>query len=41
MTRTFTATIWREDGEFVAVCPELDVAPARVVPSKRRVGTLR
>lgn len=26
MTRTFTATIWREDGGFVALCPELDVA---------------
>ncbi len=26
MTRTFTATIWREDNEFVALCPELDVA---------------
>ena len=26
MTRTFTATIWREDADFVALCPELDVA---------------
>ncbi|HEY9282036.1 MAG TPA: type II toxin-antitoxin system HicB family antitoxin [Pyrinomonadaceae bacterium] len=26
MIRTFTATIWREDNEFVALCPELDVA---------------
>ncbi len=26
MTRTFTATIWREGGGFVALCPELDVA---------------
>lgn len=26
MTRTFTATIWREDAGFVALCPELDIA---------------
>jgi predicted RNase H-like HicB family nuclease len=26
MTRTFTATIRREEGGFVALCPELDIA---------------
>jgi predicted RNase H-like HicB family nuclease len=26
MTQTFTATIRREDGQFVALCPELYVA---------------
>lgn len=26
MTRTLTATIWREDDGYVALCPELDVA---------------
>jgi predicted RNase H-like HicB family nuclease len=26
MTRTLTATIWREDDGFVALCAELDVA---------------
>ncbi|MDQ3805852.1 MAG: type II toxin-antitoxin system HicB family antitoxin [Acidobacteriota bacterium] len=26
MTRTLTATIWREDGGFVALCAELDIA---------------
>lgn len=26
MTQTFTATIWREDDGYVALCPELDIA---------------
>ncbi len=26
MTRTLTATIWREDDGFVALCSELDIA---------------
>ena len=26
MTRTLTATIWREDGGYVALCSELDIA---------------
>jgi predicted RNase H-like HicB family nuclease len=26
MTRTLTATIWREDGGYVSLCPELDIA---------------
>ena len=26
MTRTFTATIWREGDGFVSLCPELDIA---------------
>ena len=26
MTRTLTATIWREGDGYVALCPELDVA---------------
>lgn len=26
MTRTLTATIWREDDGYVSLCPELDVA---------------
>ena len=26
MTRFLTATIWREEGGFVALCPELDIA---------------
>ena len=26
MTRTLTATIWREDDGFVALCHELDIA---------------
>lgn len=26
MKRTFTATIWKEDGGFVSLCPELDIA---------------
>ncbi|HEX7998365.1 MAG TPA: type II toxin-antitoxin system HicB family antitoxin [Pyrinomonadaceae bacterium] len=26
MTRTLTATIWREDDGFVALCNELDIA---------------
>ena len=26
MTRTLTATIWREDDGYVALCSELDVA---------------
>ena len=25
MTQTFTATIWREDDAYVALCPELDI----------------
>jgi len=25
-TRTFTATVYREDDGYVALCPELDVA---------------
>lgn len=26
MTKTLTATIWREDDGFVALCSELDIA---------------
>jgi predicted RNase H-like HicB family nuclease len=26
MTRTLTATIWREDDGYVSLCPELDIA---------------
>lgn len=26
MTRTLTATIWREDDGYVALCSELDIA---------------
>ena len=26
MTRTLTATIWREDNGYVALCSELDIA---------------
>ena len=26
MTQTLTATIWREDDGYVALCPELDIA---------------
>ena len=26
MTRTLTATIWREEGGYVALCSELDIA---------------
>ncbi|MGI9108333.1 MAG: type II toxin-antitoxin system HicB family antitoxin [Pyrinomonadaceae bacterium] len=26
MTRTLTATIWRENDGFVALCPEFDIA---------------
>ncbi|MFL6468549.1 MAG: type II toxin-antitoxin system HicB family antitoxin [Pyrinomonadaceae bacterium] len=26
MHRTLTATIWREDNGYVALCPELDIA---------------
>ena len=26
MTRTLTATIWREDGGYVSLCSELDIA---------------
>jgi predicted RNase H-like HicB family nuclease len=26
MTRTLTATIWREEGGYVSLCPELDIA---------------
>lgn len=25
MTRTLTATIWREEGGYVSLCPELDI----------------
>lgn len=26
MTRTLTATIWREEDGYVSLCPELDIA---------------
>lgn len=26
MTRTLTVTIWREEGGYVSLCPELDIA---------------
>ena len=26
MLKTITATIWREGGDYVALCPELDIA---------------
>jgi predicted RNase H-like HicB family nuclease len=26
MLKTITATIWREDDEYVSFCPELDIA---------------
>lgn len=26
MTKTLTATIWREEGGYVSLCPELDIA---------------
>lgn len=26
MTRTLTATVWREDDGYVSPCPELDIA---------------
>ncbi len=39
MTRTLTATIWREEEGYVSLCPELDIASqgdtveeARAVP---------
>ncbi len=26
MTKTLTVTIWRDDGGYVSLCPELDIA---------------
>lgn len=38
MTRTFTATIWREGDGFVALCPELDVVSQGVSVEEARAN---
>lgn len=38
MTRTFTATIWREEDGFVSLCPELDIASQGVSVEEARAN---